>query len=100
MKTVTLKLVTIIAEAVLETQLVREVRDLGARGHTITKTHGEGSRGVRASEWEGGNVKIETLVGDAVAERIVRHVAENYFQHYAVVAYVTDVSVVRGDKYV
>jgi nitrogen regulatory protein P-II 2 len=100
MDTVTLKLVTVIAEAVLESHLVRELRELGAKGYTITRTHGEGSRGVRASEWEGGNVKIETLVGPAVADGILQHVADNYFQHYAVVAYVTDVSVVRGDKYV
>jgi nitrogen regulatory protein P-II 2 len=94
------KLVTIVAEAILEPQLIREIRELGARGYTMSKTHGEGSRGVRASEWEGGNVKIEAIVGESVAERILAHVAETYFMHYAVIAYVTDVGVVRGDKYV
>jgi nitrogen regulatory protein P-II 2 len=100
MTAATLKLVTIVAEAVLESRIIRDVRDLGARGFTLTKVHGEGSRGVRASEWEGGNVKIETIVSPAVANRILRHVAESYFEHYAVVAYVTDVGVVRGEKYV
>jgi nitrogen regulatory protein P-II 2 len=100
MNTVPLKLVTIVAEAVLEAHLIREVRDLGATGYSLTRVHGEGSRGVRASELEGGNVKIETLVGEQLADRILQHVAENYFQHYAVVAYVIDAAVVRGDKYV
>jgi nitrogen regulatory protein P-II 2 len=100
MNTVPLKLVTIIAEAVLEARLVREVRELGATGHTLSRVHGEGSRGVRASEWEGGNIRIETLVGDDLADRILHHVAKNYFEHYAVVAFVTDVAVIRGDKYV
>jgi nitrogen regulatory protein P-II 2 len=100
MNTVSLKLITIIAEAILEPHLLREIRELGAKGYTITKVHGEGSRGVRASDWEGGNVKIEALVGPAVAERILDHVADTYFEHYAVVAYLGEASVVRGDKYV
>jgi nitrogen regulatory protein P-II 2 len=97
----TLKLVTIIAEPVLESRIVRDLSDLGARGYTLSKVHGEGSRGVRVSDWEGGgNVKIETIVSPAVANRILRHVADDYFEHYAVIAYVADVQVVRGDKYI
>jgi nitrogen regulatory protein P-II 2 len=95
----TLKLVTIIAEAVLESHLLQEIMDLGARGYTTTNVHGEGSRGVRAGVAEG-NVKVETVVGPEVADRILQHVAEKYFQHYAVVAYVGEVQVVRGQKYV
>jgi len=99
MQPITLKLVTIIAEAVLESHLIREIQELGARGHTVTAVHGEGSRAVRTGVGEG-NVKIETVVGHETAERILRHVADSYFEHYAVVAYVSDVQVVRGDKYV
>jgi nitrogen regulatory protein P-II 2 len=94
-----LKLVTVVAEAVLEERLVREVKALGARGYTLSDVRGEGSRGVRASEWEGRNVKLETLVTAAVAERILEHLATRYFAHYAVVAYVENVEVVRGEKY-
>lgn len=100
MRTVPLKLVSIVAEAVLEERLVREMKGLGARGYTLTEVRGEGSRGVRASEWEGRNIKLETLVSAEVAERILEHVAERYFAHYAVVIYVESVEVVRGDKYV
>ncbi len=99
MHTVRLKKVTIIAEGVLEAQIVRALRELGASGYTISEARGEGSRGVRASEWEGHNVMVETLVGPETAERILAHVSETYFEHYAVVAYVADVEVVRGAKY-
>jgi len=34
-----------------------------------------------------------------VAERIVQHVAKNYFTDYEVIAYLSDVQVVRGEKY-
>ncbi|CAN5810136.1 MAG: transcriptional regulator [Gemmatimonadetes bacterium] len=100
MNTTKLRKVTIIAEAVLEDRLLREVRELGSRGYTLTAVSGEGSRGVRASEWEGKNVQIEVLVSAEVADRLLDHLAANYFEHYAVVAYVVEVEVVRGDRYV
>lgn len=60
---------------------------------------GEGSRGVRASEWEGRNVRIETLVIAAVAATILGTLARDYFPQFAVVAFVDQVRVVRGEKY-
>lgn len=93
------KLVTIIAEGFLEERLVRDIKKLGAKGYTITAARGEGSRGVRASEWEGGNIRLETVVSPLVAEKILGHLAEAYFANYAVIAFVENVEVVRGDKY-
>jgi len=100
MKTIRLRKVTIVAEALLEERLLRAIRERGARGFTLAEVRGEGSRGVRASDWEGKNVRIETLVPAEAAERILAHVAEAYFPHFAVVAWVEDVEVVRGEKYV
>jgi nitrogen regulatory protein P-II 2 len=97
--TVPLRKVTIVAEALLEDRLLRDLRDLGSRGFTITETRGEGSRGTRAADFEGPNVRIETIVSPTVADAIVAHVAEHYFEHYAVIAWVNDVEVVRGEKY-
>jgi len=94
-----LKLVTIIAEAVLEDRLLRELRGLGARGYTIGEVRGEGTRGIHASDWEGPSLRIETLVGPDVAAKILAHLAARYFADYAVVAYAADVEVVRGAKY-
>lgn len=45
-------------------------------------------------------MRIEVVVSDEVADRILDHVAEHYFPNYAVIAFVADVAVVRGDKYV
>jgi len=99
MQTSTMKLVTIVAEAVLEDELLKEVASSGSKGYTLDRVHGEGSRGVRASDWEGKNIKIETLVTQEVADKLLTVLAEKYFPHYAVVAYVKSVEVVRGDKY-
>lgn len=100
MPTTAMKLVTIVAEPVLEHRLIADLKRLGATGWTILEGRGEGSRGRRASEVPGANVRIETVVTAAVADRIVAHVASQYFPNYAVIAFVSDVAVVRGEKYV
>ena len=99
MRTEPLKLLTIIAEALLEDRLIHDLEAAGARGWTLSQARGQGSRGVRASEWEGRNVRLETLVAPEVADRLLEILDERYFPHYAVVAFVQDVQVVRGDKY-
>lgn len=100
MHTTTLKIVTIVTERILEDRLVRALDELGAKGYTLTEARGKGSRGVRASEWEGPDTRIETLVSAQVADAIVARIAEEYFEHYAVIVYVQDADVVRGEKYV
>ncbi|MEP0549103.1 MAG: DUF3240 family protein [Rhodothermales bacterium] len=99
MATVPMKLVTVVAERLLRDRLLKELAALGARGFTLTDATGEGSRGVRASDWEGRNVRVEAIVAPDVADRIVEHVAEQYFEHHAVIVWVQAVEVVRGEKY-
>ena len=100
MELVPLKLVTIVAESLLEKRLVEEVKRLGAKGYTITPARGEGSRGIRSVDWEGQNIRLETIVSEEVALRILQRLQEEYFPHYAVIAYVENVWVGRGEKYV
>ncbi|MDX2194578.1 MAG: hypothetical protein NW201_14635 [Gemmatimonadales bacterium] len=100
MPTTTLKLVTIIAEPVLEATITHDLERLGASGWSITEGRGKGSRGLRASDIPGSNIRIETIVSEPVAEAILRHAAEAYFPNYSVIAYLETVQVARGDKYV
>ena len=100
MQTVTLKLVTIVAEAVLGERLIADLKQLGAKGFTFTEARGEGSRHLRAGELPGDNVRIEAVVSEPVANIVLEHIAREYFSNYAVIAYVADVAVVRGEKYV
>jgi nitrogen regulatory protein P-II 2 len=99
MLTVPLCVVTIVAEPVLEERLIADIRLAGARGYTITGSHGEGSRGIRASDPPGVSIRIEVIASDDVADRLLTRLAERYFQHYAVIAWMTPARVVRGEKY-
>jgi nitrogen regulatory protein P-II 2 len=100
MKLTELFLVTIITERIFRDDIINDVKELGATGYTLTDTTGEGSRGVRASDWEGKNVKIEVVVNKEVGDKIIDIVAEKYFENYSVIAYAYPVKVVRGDKYI
>jgi nitrogen regulatory protein P-II 2 len=100
MATEELTLVTVVAEAVVEQRLVRDVAAAGAHGWTVCDARGRGSRGVRADEFEGANIRLETLVSREVAERLMALLTRDYFPNYAVVAWTTPANVVRPEKYV
>ena len=94
-----LKLVTIVSERTLKDELIRLLKRAGASGFTETRAEGEGSRGRRTAEWAGPNVKLETLVSERVAEAILNELAAEYFENYSIVTWVTDVMVLRGEKF-
>lgn len=96
---VPLVLVTIVSESLLKDGLVKILRRHGATGFTITESGGEGSRGVRARDWEGPNLKFECIVATESADAILADVANEYFENYAVIAWLTEVKVMRGDKF-
>lgn len=96
---ITLKKVTIVAERLLKEQLIELIKSNGATGYTLIACEGEGSRGVHASDWEGRNVQIETIVGAEAADTILDIVCEKYTDHYAVIAYHNDVTVRRKNKF-
>lgn len=100
MYTTQVKRITIVAERILKDRLINEILSLGAKGYTISDARGKGQRGVRASDWEGPDIKIEVIAGKETAEKIAHHVSENYFELYAVIIYLHDVEVIRGDKYI
>jgi nitrogen regulatory protein P-II 2 len=99
MKLDSMKRVTIISEALVAGRIQEDLLRLGASGYTTTKAEGRGSRGVRASQWEGRNEKIETVVTPEVANRICETLLADYFENFAVIAYVQDVEVIRGKKF-
>ena len=99
MRTVPVVCLTIVAEAVVEARLLRDLETAGVRGWTLTSGRGRGTGQVDASDWEGANVRVETLLPPAAADRVLAMLATHYFPQFAVVAWVTPSHVVRGDKF-
>lgn len=97
--TTPITLITIVAEGVLRDRLLRELLRLGARGYTVSEVHGHGQSGISEQFWTGAQVRIEVLVAPAVADRIMAHLHEHYFDTYSVIAYLAEVRVARAEKY-
>jgi hypothetical protein len=93
-------LLTIVTEGVIERQLIEEIKRYGAHGYTIVDARGEGSRGARTAEWEySKNIRLETICDRPVAEAIMAHLAQTYYADYAMIAYLTEVQVIRPEKF-
>ena len=99
MPTVPVKLLTVVAEAVLADRLSRAILAAGALGYTLTPAKGVGARNRRSSSLGGDNVRIEVVAHANTAEAVLGMLVNDWFPHYAVVAWLTDIEVVRGEKY-
>lgn len=100
MKTYPKKLLVIISEAALERPLVADVKRLGAHGYTVIDVRGGGAGGDRGADWDADrSIQMEVVCDDVVAEKIADHVHRTYFEDYAVTVFITDVGVLRPEKF-
>ena len=93
-------LLTVIGEAALEKKLLADLETLGAPGWTISDARGRGGRGVRSAGWDTeGNIRLEVICARDLAERIAEHLQQRYYANYAMVCYLSQVRVLRPDKF-
>ena len=93
-------LLTVFTEATIEQVLTRDMDRMGIRGYTISDVRGKGSRGVRDASWdESRNIRIEVICARTQAEALLAHLQARYYSNYAMVAYFSEVEVLRPDKF-
>ena len=92
-------LITIVAETALKSRLAKDLKQLGVSGYTVSAANGEGSRNRRAGDVEGGNIMIQCLVSRESSLKIMTHLEAEYFENYAVVAWVSAAEVIRKERY-
>jgi Pyruvate/2-oxoacid:ferredoxin oxidoreductase gamma subunit len=93
-------LLTVFTESTIEPVLVRDMDRMGIKGYTISDARGKGSRGVRDASWdESRNIRIEVICARVQAEALLTHLQARYYSNYAMVAYFSEVEVLRPDKF-
>ena len=93
-------LLVIVAEAVLEKNLVRDARQLGVQGGTVGEVHGANLEGVREGAWEADRtIELKFICSEAVADALAEHVLSTYAKHYSVALYFSAVQVLRPERY-
>ena len=94
------KLLTIICETDIERKLSDDVMALGAHGYTVTEARGRGAGGERDAAWgPSGNIRMEVICDTVGAQAIAERLRKNYFDYFSMVLYLSDVEVLRDDKF-
>ena len=94
------KLLTIVTEAAIEQLVLQDIERLGAHGYTVSDVRGKGRRGVRNSDWgTSTNVRIEVVCAQPTADTIAAHLKTHYYENYAMILFMSDVVVLRPEKF-
>ncbi len=99
MNPVNFKLVTVICEPVLESSILEMSQELGTTGYTVTEVKGQGSGEKSSGEIPDSKLKIEFVTDPLVATKLMKSLAETYFENYSVITYAIDISVFRTAKF-
>jgi hypothetical protein len=94
-----LRRITAIADASLENQLVRRFVENGATGYTSIPCRGAGRRGLAAESQNESQVRIEVVVPEPVAERIVDYVRQDILPSQGITVVVETVEALRTDQF-
>lgn len=93
-------LFTLICEAALESRLVKDLEQLQVSGWTISDARGRGTRGIRRSAWDNeGNIRLEVICSQALAEQLLEHVSQRYYPDFAMICFLSEVRVLRREKF-
>ena len=100
LKTEKRTLLTVITESAIEDTLLKDLDKLGVHGYTVSDARGRGGRGVRDASWgEVSNIRLEMICQRTLAETILNHIQNHYYDNYAMVAFLQDIEILRADKF-
>jgi nitrogen regulatory protein PII len=94
------KLLTVVCESGLEEEVATALVRHGARGYTVTDARGRGAHGLRDGSWSAGaNIRFEVLCCESTALGLMAMLDEHYFADYYMVAFLSDIQVLRPAKF-
>jgi len=100
MKFYKLKMLTITCEILAQKNVIDILEKHKASGYTVYEAEGNGSKGIRGKGFKNEkNVKIEAVLPDENLQDIAEEIARTLFSDYAIILYVTDVEVLRPEKF-
>lgn len=95
-----MKLVTIVCESYALEPVKSLLREVGATGWTHFTVEGEGHGGSRLAETpDFANVQIKVVIQPAGSEELLRRLQADYFPRYTMIAFESDVRVMRSDHF-
>lgn len=100
MKLFNVKLLTITCEILAQKNILEILNKHDITGYTTYEVDGNGARGIRGQGLKNEkNVKVEVIMREEKLSDIIEEISRTLFANFAIVLYVTDVGVVRPEKF-
>ena len=100
MKLYNVKLLTITCEILAQENVIDILKKHEITGYTTYEVHGNGARGIRGQGLKTEkNVKVEVIMREEKLDGVVEEISRTLFANFALVLYVSDIGVVRMEKF-
>ncbi len=100
MKLYNIKLLTITCEILAQNKVHEMLKKYKITGYTSYEVSGMGDKGLRGQGLpEEKNVKIEIVLTEQSAEKIIEEILKTLMPDYAIILYTSDVQVARMEKF-
>jgi len=95
------KLLTVTCEILAQKSVIEILSKHKITGYTTYEVDGNGARGLRGQGLKNEkNVKVEVIMQEHTLQDVVEEIARTLFTNFAIVLYVSDVGVLRTEKFV
>lgn len=100
MKLFNAKLLTVTCEILAQKSILEILGKHDITGYTTYEVGGSGARGVRGQGLKNEkNVKVEVIMREEKLSDVIEEISRTLFANFAIVLYVSDVGVVRPEKF-
>lgn len=100
MKFYKIKLLTVTCEILAQKNVIDILNKHDITGYTLYEVDGNGSRGIRGKGLKNEkNIKIEVIMQEEKLSDVAEEISRILFANFAIILYVTDVGVIRTEKF-
>ncbi len=100
MKLYDIKLLTITCEILAQKNIIEILKKHEITGYTTYEVEGNGTRGLRGHGLQTEkNVKVEIIMREDKLSDVIEEISRTLFADFALVLYVSNISVVRTEKF-
>ena len=101
MKLYNAKLLTITCEILAQKNVIDILHKHHISGYTFYEVGGSGAKGIRGQGFQNEkNIKIEVILQEEKLSDVLEEIARTLFSDYAIITYVSDVGVIRTEKFI
>lgn len=100
MKLYNVKLLTIICAILAQKNVMDILHKHHVSGYTFYEVGGSGVKGIHGQGFQSEkNIKIEVILKEEKLSGVLEEIARTLFSDYAIITYVSDVGVIRMEKF-